>query len=48
MEPAYESIDKYMCKGYYHIDILESLINTKKYLQIKATNERFVQNVHVA
>jgi len=30
LEPAYsESIDKYVCKDYYYIDILESLIKTK-------------------
>jgi hypothetical protein len=33
LELAYsESIDKYVCKDYYYIDILESLIKTKKYL----------------
>jgi len=43
MEPTYsESIDKYVCKDYYYIDMLESLIKTKKYLQTKAANERFV------
>ena len=43
MEPAYsESIDKYVCKDCCYIDMLESLIKTKKYLQTKAANERFV------
>jgi len=43
LEPAYnESIDKYVCKDYYYIDMLESSIKTKKYLQTKAANERFV------
>jgi len=49
LEPPYsESIDKYVCKDYYYIDMLESLIKTKKYLQTKAANELFVQSVHVA
>ena len=49
MEPAYsESIDKYVCKEDYYIDMLESLIKTKKYLQTKAANQPFVQRVHVA
>jgi len=40
LEPTYsESIDKYVCKDYYYIDMLESLIKTKKYLQTKAANE---------
>jgi len=40
LEPAYsESIDKYMFKDYYYIDMLESLIKTKKYLETKAANE---------
>ena len=40
LEPTYsESIDKYVCKDYYYIDMMESLIKTKKYLQIKAANE---------
>ena len=37
MKPAYESIDKYVCKGYYHIDMLESLIKTKKLLTNKSS-----------
>jgi len=49
LEPAYsESIDKYVCKDYYYIDMLESLITTMKYLQTKEANGRFVQSVHVA
>ena len=49
LEPGYsEAIDKYVCKDYYYIDMLESLIKTKKYLQTKSANERFVQSVHVA
>ena len=33
LEPAYsESFNKYVCKDYYYIDMLESLIKTKKYL----------------
>jgi len=40
LEPVYsESIVKYVCKDYYYIDMLESLIKTKKYLQRKAANE---------
>jgi len=43
MEPTYsESIDKYVCKDYYYIDMLESSIKTMKYLQTKAANVWFV------
>jgi len=49
MEPAYsESINKYVSKDYYYIDMLQTLMKTKKYLQTKAANVRFVQSVHVA